>query len=191
MPQLKDLILNKFLIPAALIATVIIAGIFAFMPVEKASTVHGTLATASSLTSTTADEADNQNRAIDFYYNMSHRTGLPGGNNVTIVLGESGKTFTGYATLTAIANVNQTAGTSSVITNRLNCGLQTTGEDGTVNKLGINATGGMTNFTRFSAANGLTANEGIAVVLANKSGIAGAGITGVCAGTIVLTSWGS
>jgi len=35
--------MNKFLIPAILVATVMVAGIFAFMPIEKASTVHGTI----------------------------------------------------------------------------------------------------------------------------------------------------
>ncbi|MBM3910622.1 MAG: hypothetical protein FJ356_03125 [Thaumarchaeota archaeon] len=180
--------LNKFLIPAALVATVVIAGIFAFMPVEKASTVHGTLATSASITSLGSDvtsEVDNQNRAISFYLNMSHPNNRPGGNNVTVVLSEPGKTFTGYAMLTAIPN----NGTGNDVVRTMNCGLQTTGEDGTRNKLGLNATAGMSNFTRFSAANGLTANEGIAVVLSNGSGTYN--MVGVCAGTIVLTSWGS
>lgn len=188
------LMLNKFLIPAALVATVIIAGIFAFMPVEKASTVHGTLATTASQTTNTNTintnvdaEADGLNRAISFYYNMTHQSSR-GGNNMTIILGEAGETFTGYATLTAIPN-NATRGNDQI--NVMNCGLQTTGEDGTRNKLGLNATSGMTNFTRFSAANGLTANEGIAVILVNGTSPAVSHMTGVCAGTIVLTSWGS
>jgi len=36
--------MNKLTIPAILVATVMVAGIFAFMPVEQASTVHTTLA---------------------------------------------------------------------------------------------------------------------------------------------------
>ena len=41
--------MNKLAIPAILAATVLVAGIFAFMPVEQASTVHisGTITTAS------------------------------------------------------------------------------------------------------------------------------------------------
>jgi len=35
--------MNKLTIPAILVATVMVAGIFAFMPVEKASTVHDTI----------------------------------------------------------------------------------------------------------------------------------------------------
>ena len=35
--------MNKLTIPSILAATVLIAGIFAFMPVEKASTVHVTI----------------------------------------------------------------------------------------------------------------------------------------------------
>jgi len=195
--------LNKILIPAALLVTVIIAGIFAFMPVEKASTVHGNLATSASVTTLTSNvesEADGQNRAITFYVNLTHGTTRPGGNNVSIVLSEPGKTFTGYAILSAIPNSNGTysghasgGNTGNNYGNnapRMNCGLQTTGEDGTANKLGINATAGTSNFTRFSAANGLTANEGIAVVLVNNTN-ANSRSGGVCAGTIVLTSWGS
>ena len=169
------------------------------MPVEKASTVHGNLATSASVTTLTSNvesEADGQNRSITFYVNLTHGTTRPGGNNVSIVLSEPGKTFTGYAILTAIPNSNSTGVASGQGNNlgstsaKMNCGLQTTGEDGTANKLGINATGGTSNFTRFSAANGLTANEGIAVVLVNNTN-ANSRTGGVCAGTIVLTSWGS
>ena len=193
-PLLELLMLNKIIIPAALVATVVIAGIFAFMPVEKASTVHGSLATSASITTlsnTVTSEADDQNRAIDFYFNLTHtNTKGPGGKNATIVLAEEGKTFTGYATITAIPN-NGTC--SSVVGGcasykYMNCGLQTTGSDGTKNKLGLNATGGMTNSSRLGASNGLTVTEGIEVILANATG---ANFTGVCAGTLILTSWGS
>lgn len=62
---LERLVLNKFLIPAALIATIVIAGIFAFMPIEKASTVHGSI-------DTNVDaEADNLDRFITFLKNYS------------------------------------------------------------------------------------------------------------------------
>jgi len=49
--------MNKLTIPAILVATVMVAGIFAFMPVEQASTVHTTsaLATIEVLTLTDAD----------------------------------------------------------------------------------------------------------------------------------------
>ena len=79
-PLLELLVLNKFLIPAALVATVVIAGIFAFMPVEKASTVHGSL-------STNIQDVD---RAFYFKFNQSigsafSSTGiqvLPGSNGL-------------------------------------------------------------------------------------------------------------
>ena len=35
--------MNKLTIPAILVATVMVAGIFAFMPVQQASTVHDTI----------------------------------------------------------------------------------------------------------------------------------------------------
>ena len=41
-------LMNKFAIPAILVATVMVAGIFAFMPVEQASTVHTTIIDKSS-----------------------------------------------------------------------------------------------------------------------------------------------
>ena len=41
--------MNKLTIPAILAATVMVAGIFAFMPVQQASTVHTTLGTAANL----------------------------------------------------------------------------------------------------------------------------------------------
>ena len=45
MPVRTTNIMNKLTIPSILAATVLIAGIFAFMPVEKASTVHTGLGT--------------------------------------------------------------------------------------------------------------------------------------------------
>jgi len=38
-------LMNKFAIPAILVATVMVAGMFAFMPVQQASTVHDTITT--------------------------------------------------------------------------------------------------------------------------------------------------
>jgi len=46
--------MNKVVIPTLLIATVMIAGFFAFIPVNEASTVHTTIAT----------NVDDQNRAM-------------------------------------------------------------------------------------------------------------------------------
>jgi len=45
--------MNKLTIPAILVATVMVAGIFAFMPVEQASTVHTTGTTQGAVTTTT------------------------------------------------------------------------------------------------------------------------------------------
>ena len=48
--------MNKLTIPAILVATVMVAGIFAFIPVEQASTVHSTtLGTIQSVTVTDTD----------------------------------------------------------------------------------------------------------------------------------------
>ena len=42
MSSIGDMDMKKFAIPAILVATVMVAGVFAFMPVEQASTVHTT-----------------------------------------------------------------------------------------------------------------------------------------------------
>jgi len=48
--------MNKLMIPAILAATVLVAGIFAFMPVEQASTVHTTIqASTTHLVDTTVE----------------------------------------------------------------------------------------------------------------------------------------
>ena len=56
--------MNKLTIPTILAATVMVAGIFAFMPVEQASTVHTTLATAADNTVLTTDIGDASGAAI-------------------------------------------------------------------------------------------------------------------------------
>jgi len=191
-----------------------VAGVFAFMPVEKASTVHGTLATSTSLdTQTTliSTQADNQQRAITFSFNMSHvpitsalnEAEWPG--NATIVLGQTGVTLTGYGTMTALpnnatgggahGNDNEALNTSSEI----ECAFITTGQDGQYgddsdlwNILGGNATGGMTNFTRFlNDDQHLAAGEGIAVQISNTTQAEVNGMGGICSGLIVLTNWAS
>jgi len=47
--------MNKLTIPAILAATVLVAGMFAFMPVQQASTVHLTLGTAADLATVDAN----------------------------------------------------------------------------------------------------------------------------------------
>ena len=55
---------TRILIPSILAATVLIAGVFALMPVQEASTVHTQLGTLQTLTKTDADF--NQAENIDF-----------------------------------------------------------------------------------------------------------------------------
>lgn len=168
--------INKILFPSFLIAILSIAGIFVLVPVENATTVHSTLPTATNV----EEKLDAQNRIVNFYLNMTHTVGP-----ITIIPAESGVTLTGSAILSAIPNQDATdqklVGGSPSSQRDMNCGLQST----TPLKLGINATGGMTNSTTFSTANGLVADVGIQVVLSNASSW-----TGVCTGTIFLDSWG-
>ena len=65
MPVRTTEIMNKLVIPSILAATVLIAGIFAFMPVEKASTVHTGLGTMIGDVQTTADNIETMTSNIE------------------------------------------------------------------------------------------------------------------------------
>ena len=75
--------MNKILIPTILVATVIVAAIFAFMPVEKAVSVHTTLQSSSSAdtqTTTLQGSIDKQDRILSFHFmtgtkNLNSTTG--------------------------------------------------------------------------------------------------------------------
>ena len=167
--------LNKILIPAALIATVIIAGTFAFMPVEKASTVHGTLATSSSQT-TTDNNVDNEldalDRAIHFSMNMS-RSAYNGAT--TIIPGESGKAITGYYILTANPNNSTQKGLTNPTATTFECGLV----DNAGNDLSA------TNATKGVPANGtLTVVAGRSIAI--QYTFSDSNVGGICAGTIFI-----
>jgi len=97
--------LNKFTIPVILVATVLVAGIFAFMPVEKASTVHTTLQSSTAattahgllqtLTASTAQTAAIQNTQLNNTKN-TFQTALDG--NATASCGAAGGGFLVYWT---------------------------------------------------------------------------------------------
>lgn len=107
--------LNKFLIPTALVATVVIAGIFAFMPVEKASTVHGNLATSTQL-----GQID---RGIFFTVNQTYISAAQTASGVILLPAQTGVTYTGQYVITAI-NDNATAtGHTKTRAPNLECGL--------------------------------------------------------------------
>jgi len=76
--------MNKAVIPTLLIATVMIAGIFAFSPIEEASTVHTTIAT----------NVDDQNRAMTWTIESA------AGTDNTII--PATEIITGTATLSTI-----------------------------------------------------------------------------------------
>jgi len=91
--------MNKFTIPAILVVTVLVAGIFAFMPVEKASTVHTTL--GSSTQSTNILNAQLNNVKSTFQTNLQ--------NNASANCGTGGGGFLVYWTFTnQTARVNDT-----------------------------------------------------------------------------------
>ena len=71
--------MNKLAIPAILVATVLVAGIFAFMPVEKASTVHNTIIGAGGLD---LDDISNTQPSIQVVSGSG--TGITDGDTVVI-----------------------------------------------------------------------------------------------------------
>ena len=69
---MKKILLNKIVIPAILGITILVAGIFAFIPIDKATTVHTTIQ---------ATITDNRNVAV--HVNLD---GIPGGATILPVL---------------------------------------------------------------------------------------------------------
>lgn len=67
--------MNKIVVPSILIMTVLVAGIFAFMPIEKATTVHTSLAT----------DIDDQNRVMTWTIESgaANYVIIPTGNSIT------------------------------------------------------------------------------------------------------------
>jgi len=58
--------MNSITIPSLLAATILVAGIFAFMPIEEASTVHTTIQANTSQISVVTDQSVVANTASDF-----------------------------------------------------------------------------------------------------------------------------
>jgi len=124
--------MNKLVIPTILVSITLVAGIFAFMPVEKASTVHTTIAT----------NIDDQNRAMTFAVNMTS------GDKLELIPGEAGVTFSGSYVLSSLPADNGVA--------VLECGLT----DGGTGKLGTNSTetaaAAVATITNLGEAEGIT-----------------------------------
>jgi len=106
--------MNKLTIPAILAATVMVAGIFAFMPVEQASTVHATsaLATVEVLTFTDADVTEGTDVYSltctgDAFVNSVYVQQLPANDGATADLTVSiGTTTSGAAGLLAASDAD-------------------------------------------------------------------------------------
>lgn len=161
--------LNKFIIPAALLATVVIAGIFALMPVEKASTVHG------SLTSTTTG----QERLIHVSFNTTlAEAQRADADNVPVIAAESGSTIVVRNFI--LQATPSEPGPSGGVTN-WECGLT----DGTNSLLTTNA-------SRLSPINGtsisgLASGEGLYIQVDPRTN-APAAVSGACSLYVVVDS---
>ena len=162
--------MNKFLIPVVLASIVVIAGIFAYLPIDKATTVHLTLPSNSSFGNT----FDTQDRFVFWQVNF---TNMPK-QKITLIPAQSG-TITGFATLTALSNsYNNTIANVMAGEKQFQCGLSTTNNE----KLGINATQGNSTSIALSAV--LSANEGIIVEAVNSTNR----IPGSCIVTLIIDS---
>ena len=145
--------------PILLASIVMIAGIYAFVPVEQASTVHTTIAT----------DIDNQNRAMTFALNMTQANG-----QIQLIAGETGQTITGTYVLSSLPGGGGAGAGSGV----LECGL-TDGGTGVVSG---------TNSTETGPASGTLANlgsgEGIKMQVMTETGA-----FGVCQATIIIDTF--
>ncbi len=97
--------MNKFTIPAILVVTVLVAGIFAFMPVEKASTVHTTLGSSTQSTNILNAQLNN--------IKMANNTNLQ--NNSTAGCGTAGGGFLVHWTFTNNTVTGTTGGNSTAL----------------------------------------------------------------------------
>ena len=153
--------MTNLAIPILLASIVMIAGVFAFMPIDKASTVHTTIGT----------NIDNQNRAVNFAVNMTS------GQAFQIIPAETGVTLSGSYVLSSVP-----APTSAeLVVGVLECGL-TDGGTGLLSD---------TNSTETASANGtlaaaeLQAGEGIVLHALTETDA-----KGTCQVTIVLDGAG-
>lgn len=154
--------MNKLVIPAILVSITLVAGVFAFMPVEKASTVHTTIAT----------NVDDQDRALFFSINGTGRADVTGFDLIPAV---ANKDLQGSVVVSASGNLRSL--------DNINCGLSST--DGTTTI--ANATGGIPGNALINTAGagipaGFVTGEGIELSMS----VVGAG--GICTVTILLDS---
>jgi len=152
------------------------AGFFAFSPVEMASTVHGTLATATGLTTA----VDGKDMVVPFSINFSYVSAANAGG-LTIVPAQAGVTYSGNYFLSAIPDHVTTTGADGVTGANFECGLS----DGSGNEVsGTNATTGAPSS---GALDELGSGEGIEVGIdIEPFGDGSTAFGGICQGVIYL-----
>ena len=167
---------QKILLPSALISVIIIAGVFAFYPVEKASTVHGTLASSSGLTSAVNAKDMVVPFQINFSYVSAARTG-----GISVAPAQSGVTYSGFYFLSAVPDHVTTSGQDGATAN-FECGISD--DDGNDLTGGINATTGTPKSGTLDAD--LTSGDAIIVGIDTANFDASTAFGGVCQGVIFL-----
>jgi len=164
--------MNKIVIPAILSIVILTAGFFAFAPVEKASTVHGTLASSAQL--------DGKDMVVPFSLNFSYVAAANTGP-IEIVPAQTGVTYSGFFFLSAIPDHVTTTGADGATGTNFECGLS----DGSGNEVsGTNATTGAPSSGILEE---LGSGEGIEVGIDIEPFSDGsAAFGGVCQGVIYL-----
>ena len=158
--------MNKLLIPSILAVTIIVAGIFAFMPIDEATTVHTTLQSstaATTQTTTLQGNIDKQDRIISYTF-------MTGSKNLNATSGANILPFKDEA-WTGNATVIVSDGFGKCFVNEVDDGAG--GGDGT-RTLGASQTGTGANTSDFSAIDRLeviveSAMECTVVVFLNQT----------------------
>lgn len=143
------------------------------MPVEKASTVHGTLASTAQL--------NGLDRGVYFRINQTYATAAHTASGFVVIPAQAGVTYTGTYVLTATPD-NSTASGGKSNRAAFECGLV----DGNGQAVsGTNATGGTPGTGTLA---NLGANEAIRVQINTAPFVADTAYGGICEGTIFLQS---
>jgi len=152
------------------------AGFFAFTPVEKASTVHGTLATSNQL--------DGKDMVIPFTINFTYVTAASS-EGLTIAPVQAGVTYTGFYFLSAVPDHVTTSGNTGDSSD-FECGLMDSSGSANINGQVVSATNATTGVPSSGTLDNLGPGEGVLLAVKTAAFNANTALGGVCHGVIYL-----
>jgi len=168
--------MNKIVIPITLVSIILIAGVFAFSPVEKASTVHGTLATSA--------QVDGQDMTVPFVINFTYATAAQT-LGLTIVPAQTGVTYSGNYFLSAVPD-HVTASGNIGPTSGFECGLMDTSGSANTNGQVVSGTNATTGTPSSGVLTNLGSGDGIVLAINTADLVDTTNFGGVCQGVIFL-----